>query len=173
MSEEDDFLSHTMTIKPSNTIAKERIWVNRGQRDCVSGVVSKPWQSVARGACHCSSRRAGFSHSTLHITTPSFVWLAVLFQSTSRRTSLADGTLSLSPQRRGLFVTPKRNCATSARITTQCSNLRRELTRRRPRRKRRHCRAKRFRLAEVLFVAHSAHLRKSYSASRHPSLAWP
>ena len=29
MSDEDDFLSHTMTIKPNNTIVKERIWVNR------------------------------------------------------------------------------------------------------------------------------------------------
>ena len=29
MSDEDDVLSHTMTIKPNNTIVKERIWVNR------------------------------------------------------------------------------------------------------------------------------------------------
>ena len=29
MSDEDDFLSHSMTIKPKNTIVKERIWVNR------------------------------------------------------------------------------------------------------------------------------------------------
>ena len=28
MSDEDDILSHTMTIKPNNTIVKERIWVN-------------------------------------------------------------------------------------------------------------------------------------------------
>ena len=29
MSDEDDFLSHTVTIKPNTTIVKERKWVNR------------------------------------------------------------------------------------------------------------------------------------------------
>ena len=38
-----------------------------------------------------------------------------------------------------------------------------------------HCRPERFRFAEVLFVAHSAHLRKLHSASRHFlfGLGWP
>ena len=39
MSEEDDFQFHTMTIKPNNTIVKERIWVNRVASEIVCQVL--------------------------------------------------------------------------------------------------------------------------------------
>ena len=63
---------------------------------------------------------------------PSFAWLTVILQSISWRTPLSEGSRSLHPQRGRLSGMSQRNRAGMVSITTQSSNLWRQLTRRRP-----------------------------------------
>ena len=79
MSDEDDVLYHTMTIKPNNTIVKERIWVNR----VASEVVLQALHPGAGNLLH-DERVAAVRNERLFTQCPSLkvtLWPAVIQQS--------------------------------------------------------------------------------------------